>query len=113
MLRCDNYGCNETHPLDHDCLGEPSFGTGRWLGWIYVDMNRPDLFERELRFCGTSCLEGWLINLQYHRKNRTGFPRLDEALRRPHDETARKRAGLGVAPQVTPLQAHTNRSGAS
>jgi hypothetical protein len=96
-LRCDGFGCNERHPLDHDCLGEPCFGTGRWLGWVYLDLNRPDLFPRELRFCGTQCLRDWLEREIQNRFDRIPVrTALDDALRAPHDEIARKRAGLGL-----------------
>lgn len=93
-LKCDGFGCDERHPLEHECLGEPSFGTGRWLGWIYVDFNRPDLWDREFRFCSVVCLEHWLERESISRARRTPTA-LDIALRSPQDEVARKRAGLG------------------
>lgn len=93
-LYCDAYGCEECHPIDHEALGEPSFGTGRWLGWVYLDLNRPDLFPRELRFCSVRCCEWWLQREVITRLNEPLSP-LDEALRAPYDEVARRRAGLG------------------
>lgn len=92
-IRCDGFGCVETHPIDHELLGEPCFGTGRWIGWIYVDLNRPDLWDRELRFCGVRCLQWWLDKeiITWGRAPRTP---LDDALRAPKDELARARAGL-------------------
>lgn len=90
---CDAFGCQETHPLDHEMLGEPSFLTGRWLGWVYLDLNRPDLFDRILRFCSVSCCQWWLEREVITRGKRPISP-LDEALRRPSDEMARRRAGL-------------------
>lgn len=92
-ILCDALGCEEAHPLDHEMLGEPSFTTGRWLGWVYLDLNRPDLFERVLRFCSVSCCQWWLEREVITRGRRPVTP-LDEALRRPSDEVARRRAGL-------------------
>ncbi len=76
---CDGIGCPEAHPIEHDCLGEPSFGVGRWLGWLYVDMNRPDLYPDTLRFCGVGCLEDWLW--RQRRNPRPAPTALDVALR--------------------------------
>lgn len=58
-IRCDGLGCRETHPIDHECLGEPSFELGKWLGWVYLDLNRPDLVPRTLRFCSVDCMIDW------------------------------------------------------
>lgn len=102
MLRCDALGCNETHPLDHEMLGEPSFGTGRWLGWVYLDLNRPDLFPRELRFCSVRCCQWWLDREVVTRLHEPLSP-LDVALRRPYDMVARKR---GLASLHSPSQQH-------
>lgn len=55
-IQCDAIGCTESHPVDHDCLGEPGFAVGRWLGWVYLDLNRPDLCWRPLRFCSIECM---------------------------------------------------------
>lgn len=95
-VRCDAAGvggCEETHPLEHELLGDPSFGTGRWLGWVYLDINRPDLLDRELRFCSVGCCTWWLDRqiLTAGRREKTA---LDRALRRPQDEVQRARAGL-------------------
>lgn len=90
-LRCDAFGCEERHPVVHECLGEECFGTGRWLGWVYLDLNRPDLFARTLRFCSVSCCQWWLEREAITRGKRPSSP-LDEALRAPADETARRRA---------------------
>jgi hypothetical protein len=91
QVRCDALGCTETHPLEHEALGEPSFGTGRWLGWVYLDLNRPDLFGRPLRFCSVSCCQWWLEREVITRGNRPLSP-LDEALRAPDDQLKRRRA---------------------
>jgi hypothetical protein len=94
-LRCDAFGCDEIHPLEHECLGDPGYGTGRWLGWLYLDLNRPDLFPVVLRFCSTFCLYHWIAQ---HESSGFGYrkkpTKLDEALRAPCDEVARRRAGL-------------------
>ena len=93
---CDAFGCDESFPLEHEDLGQPCFGTGRFLGWIFIDLNRPDLFPRDLRFCGVRCAEHWL-----HWRAREGTQRpltpLDKALRNPVDEMARQRALTWVA----------------
>ena len=59
-IKCDAFGCNESHPLEHDAIGEPYFGIGKWLGWMYLDINRPDMFDRPLRFCSVACLLFWI-----------------------------------------------------
>lgn len=98
VVRCDGLGCRESHPLDHEALGEECFGTGRWCGWLYLDLNRPDLYSDVMRFCSVACCMWWLekqtMNQQYERRRNDLTP-LDRALRRPNDEVARKRAGLG------------------
>jgi hypothetical protein len=91
VVRCDAWSCRESHPLEHDDLGEPSFGTGRWLGWLYVDLNRTDLLDRPLRFCSVSCCVWWMERESVTYGGRTTTP-LDEALRAPSDELKRKRA---------------------
>lgn len=96
-IKCDGFGCPETHPLEHEALGEPSFGTGRWLGWLYVDLNRPDLFPRELRFCCTGCCVDWMQR-EVLTRVRYEPTALDVALRSPEDALARKRAGLKKLP---------------
>lgn len=98
IIRCDTFGCNETHPIDHEALGEPSFGTGRWLGWVYLDLNRPDLFERQLRFCSVNCCRWWLEREIVTRGTEQISP-LDKALRSPHDEVARKAALKSIGTQ--------------
>jgi hypothetical protein len=60
MLHCDAFGCTETHPVEHDAMTEPGFRFGKWLGWLYLDINRPDLVDRQLRFCSVFCLRHWL-----------------------------------------------------
>lgn len=75
VCRCDGILCNESHPLQHEDLGEPGFAPGRWPGWIYVDLNRPD-FPRDLRFCGVLCLEAWME----HMRDREYTTRLDAYL---------------------------------
>lgn len=99
FLRCDALGCNESHPIEHEMLGEESFGTGRWMGWLYLDLNRPDLFDREFRFCQVSCALWWLESNTSHRYEKVREPLgpLDRALRSPNDALARKRSGLGRA----------------
>lgn len=92
-LRCDNLGCNEMYPLEHEDLGTPGFGTGRWLGWLYLDMNREDLFERDFRFCSTWCVIDWLP-MQQASKAKRPVSVLDKALRQPGNEVVR-RAVLG------------------
>lgn len=96
LVHCDAFGCNETHPLEHDCLGEPCFGSGRWLGWVYLDPNRPDLFPRELRFCSVRCALWWMEReaVTWHVREPTP---LDLALRSPNDVVARRRAGLRLS----------------
>lgn len=90
-IRCDAFGCDERHPLEHEDLGEECFGTGRWLGWIYVDLNRPDLFPRDLRFCSVQCAQWWFDREVITRHTQPLSP-LDEALRAPNDVLKRKRA---------------------
>jgi hypothetical protein len=60
-IHCDAFGCGETFPLVHEYLGTPCFTPGRFLGWIFLDINRPDLIDRELAFCGIRCCEWWLF----------------------------------------------------
>lgn len=89
-LRCDAFGCIERHPLDHDDIGDVCFGNGRWLGWVYLDLNRPDLWERPVRFCSVGCLQWWLDRESITRRvpePRTLTP-LDRVLRAPLDEVA-------------------------
>lgn len=57
---CDNFGCDESYPKSHPDERHPGFVGGRWLGWFYLDINRPDLTDRELRFCDIRCLTWWL-----------------------------------------------------
>lgn len=94
-LNCDSLGCVESHPLDHELVGQPSFGTGRWLGWVYLDLNQPLLFQRPLRFCSVFCCARWLEMASYNggRLNRPPT-NLDIALGNPDDALARKRAGI-------------------
>ena len=98
QVRCDALGCTETHPLDHEGLGEDSFGTGRWIGWIYLDLNRPDLWTRPMHFCCVQCCAWWLERQAerplFERGDPRGTTALDRALRRPGDEVARRAAGL-------------------
>lgn len=89
-LKCDSMGCNEVHPLIHEDLGEDGFATGRWPGWLYLDINRADLFARELRFCDARCLEWWLDRVKFNFGHIEPSA-LSEALAKPHDETARAR----------------------
>ena len=58
-VRCDGLGCAETYPRFHTETG-PGFDDGKWLGWVYLDLNRRDLTTRPLRFCGMRCLTWWL-----------------------------------------------------
>jgi hypothetical protein len=90
-IRCDAMWCEESHPIDHECIGEPSFATGRWLGWVYLDLNRPDLFERELRFCSVRCAQWWLDREVVLRVPRDLSP-IDRALRSPADAVQRQAA---------------------
>jgi hypothetical protein len=83
-IRCDAFGCIESHPAIHDEMDEQGFEPGYWLGWLYLDLNRPDLSWRPLRFCGTSCLMHWV---QMHRE-RPQVTALDLLLR---DEIAMQR----------------------
>lgn len=92
-ITCDAMGCDESHPIDHPDLGEECFGTGRWLGWVYLDLNRPDLLPRPLRFCSVACCVWWLERESITNGRRPLSP-LDEAIRAPSDELKRKRAGL-------------------
>lgn len=82
-LRCDAGGCGEMHPRVHECLGEPSFGENRWLGWVYLDLNRPDLAHRELRFCGIKCLDWWIAFQLQRRGPRDDDRPFEIALRKP------------------------------
>lgn len=91
IIRCDALGCPEEHPLEHDELGEVGFDFGRWLGWIYIDLNRPDLFERQLRFCSISCACWWLQREVIGRGRRPLSP-LEVALNSPADRLARQAA---------------------
>lgn len=99
-VRCDMFGCYEWHPLDHESLGDESFGTGRWLGWLYLDLNRPDLYNRPMRFCSVQCCALWLERQAerplFERGERRDTTALDRALRRPSDEVARRAANLGT-----------------
>lgn len=96
IVRCDAFGCEETHPLDHESLGEECFGTGRWLGWVYLDLNRPDLFERVFRFCCVRHALYWMERECVSMRSIVQDPTpLDRALRSPTDEMARRSAGLG------------------
>jgi hypothetical protein len=70
VIRCDAFGCDESHPLEHDAVGELGFDFGKWIGWIYIDLNRPDLFERPLRFCSCSCAQWWLEREVVTRRGR-------------------------------------------
>ncbi len=94
VIRCDALWCDESHPLDHDWLGRPSFETGRWLGWVYLDVNRPDLIDRPLRFCCGECLVWWIDNQTMLRPKRRQPSDMDLALREPADVMARRRVGL-------------------
>jgi hypothetical protein len=58
-ILCDALGCDETYPVHHDSETEDGFLFGRWPGWVYLDINRNDLIERPLRFCGVRCLLWW------------------------------------------------------
>jgi hypothetical protein len=49
MIHCDAFGCTETHPIEHEAMTEPGFRFGKWLGWLYLDINRPDLMDRQQR----------------------------------------------------------------
>lgn len=101
-LCCDTFGCDEWHPIDHDMLGEPSFEFGRWLGWLYLDANRPDMFPRVFRFCSVSCMEHWLgqqridrfkgRNLGSAQEYEPVPPWFEQALKLPKDEVTRRRA---------------------
>jgi hypothetical protein len=63
LVHCDGVGCEETYPRFHDENG-PGFTDGKWLGWFYLDLNRPDLRTGPLRFCGMRCLLWWLSETQ-------------------------------------------------
>lgn len=75
VIHCDALGCRETHPVRHEDLGKPGFGIGRWLGWLYLDLNRPDLRDRPLRFCSTWCLRSWLILIEENATPPSSTPR--------------------------------------
>jgi hypothetical protein len=60
-ITCDAFGCIEAHPYKHECLGEPRFELGKWPGWVYLDLNRPDIMDRTLRFCGLRCMLHWML----------------------------------------------------
>ena len=62
-VHCDGLGCDETYPVDHEYVGRTGFTDGKWLGWLYLDINRPDLIDRPLAFCRVDCLDWW-INAQ-------------------------------------------------
>src|SRR3990167_3664340 len=62
VIACDGLGCEETYPVDHPDAGEPGFRQGKWVGWHYLDLNRADLIDRPLRFCGMQCLVWWLAS---------------------------------------------------
>lgn len=65
-IKCDAFGCEESFPLEHEALGETGFALGKWLGWVFVDFNRPDLFDRQMRFCSLLCLLSWIrLNASY------------------------------------------------
>jgi hypothetical protein len=73
VIACDALGCGESYPIDHDMLGDPGFAPGRWPGWLYLDINREDLFTREMRFCSVMCLEYWIAHETVsHRPFRSG-----------------------------------------
>lgn len=91
LIRCDALGCEESHPLDHPNIGDVGFDFGRWLGWIYVDLNRPDLFERQLRFCSIACAVWWLEREVIGRGRRPISP-LEVALNSPQDRVKRQAA---------------------
>lgn len=59
LITCDNATCEESYPRFHEERG-PGFDNGKWLGWFYLDLNRPDLHNGPLRFCGFHCLIWWL-----------------------------------------------------
>lgn len=92
-------GIADPELLDHEMLGEPSFGTGRWLGWIYIDLNRPDLYgdDHVVRLCSVTCALWWLERecVKPRRVVAEDLTPLDRALRAPNDAVARRRAGLG------------------
>lgn len=77
-ITCDAFGCGESHPVDFPERGEPGFEPGRWLGWLYLDLNLPHMFERELRFCDVACLVHWCD--MYRFKQVREFP-LDKLLK--------------------------------
>lgn len=97
VICCDALGCRETHPVRHEALGRPGFGIGRWLGWVYLDLNRPDLRADPLRFCSTWCLRWWLNSVEENAGRKpAGY--LDAFLRNPAtpDELAARRTGVAA-----------------
>lgn len=57
---CDGFGCGESYPKVHEDEGKPGFQSGKWLNWVYLDINRPDLAAAPLKFCDLYCLDGWM-----------------------------------------------------
>lgn len=72
-IACDAMGCDETYPLDHECVTEPGFRFGKWLGWLYLDINRPDLFTDQLAFCSPGCLTWWVATKMQSRGARNSW----------------------------------------
>lgn len=88
-IRCDAWGCDESYPLDHDCLGEVDFPPGRWPGWLYLTVQYAALNWRELRFCDARCMRWWL-DRACERRYQPGH--LDRLI-----DDARERGDLGPA----------------
>lgn len=86
VIRCDALGCRETHPILHENVGEPGYELGRWLGWVYLNLNNENLVDRELRFCSAHCCLWWLER----EIVRPQLTELDKALR-SRDELAVRR----------------------
>lgn len=95
LIRCDNYGCDETYPLHHENEGDPGFEDGKWLGWFYLDLNRPDLIARGLRFCDIRCLRWWLDATTQANKS-PQRPGIYDPTPRVLDEVAIRRRGTQV-----------------
>lgn len=60
VIHCDAFGCEETYPVHHPQEIEEGFRFGKWLGWVYLDINRPDIIDRPFRFHDALCLRWWI-----------------------------------------------------
>lgn len=101
-IRCDGFGCTESHPIDHPTVGKDGFGLGRWVGWVYLDLNRTDLFDRPLRFCTIACMTDW-CEFATRRSHLTPqrHPFDDLLARTPVDEVDQQRRLTEVRKRLT------------